>query len=51
MAILIDKSTKVICQGITGSQGTVHTQRAPAYGTTNLGDAAKTITDEVKKAA
>ncbi len=33
MAILVDKSTKVICQGITGSQGTFHTKQALAYGT------------------
>ena len=33
MAILVDKSTKVICQGITGSQGTFHTKQAKAYGT------------------
>jgi len=33
MSILIDKNTKVICQGLTGSQGTFHTEQAIAYGT------------------
>ena len=37
MAILVDKNTKVICQGITGSQGTYHTQAAVAYGTHVVG--------------
>jgi succinyl-CoA synthetase alpha subunit len=37
MAILIDKSTKVICQGITGAQGTFHTKGAKAYGTQCVG--------------
>jgi succinyl-CoA synthetase alpha subunit len=33
LAILVDKNTKVICQGITGSQGSFHTEQALAYGT------------------
>ena len=37
MAILVDKSTRVICQGITGSQGTFHTEQAIAYGTAMVG--------------
>ena len=33
MSILIDKNTKVICQGMTGSTGTFHTEQALGYGT------------------
>ncbi|CAK9884472.1 MAG: Succinate--CoA ligase [ADP-forming] subunit alpha [Candidatus Erwinia impunctatus] len=33
MSILIDQKTRVICQGVTGGQGTFHTEQALAYGT------------------
>lgn len=33
MAIYVDKNTRLICQGITGKQGTFHTQKALEYGT------------------
>ncbi|MGI9325130.1 MAG: succinate--CoA ligase subunit alpha [Pseudomonadales bacterium] len=37
MSILVDKNTKVLCQGFTGSQGTLHSEQAIAYGTQLVG--------------
>ncbi len=37
MSILVDKDTKVICQGFTGKQGSFHSEQAMAYGTRMVG--------------
>ena len=37
MSVLVDSSTRVICQGFTGSQGTLHSEQAIAYGTQLVG--------------
>jgi succinyl-CoA synthetase alpha subunit len=37
MSILVDKNTRVICQGFTGAQGTFHSEQAIAYGTCMVG--------------
>jgi len=37
MSILVDKNTKVICQGFTGSQGTLHSEQSIKYGTRMVG--------------
>ena len=37
MSILINKNTKVICQGFTGKQGTLHSEQCAAYGTKMVG--------------
>src|SRR6478609_1345530 len=37
MSVLVDRNTRVICQGITGAQGTFHSEQAIAYGTKMVG--------------
>ncbi|MGB8603273.1 MAG: succinate--CoA ligase subunit alpha, partial [Rhizomicrobium sp.] len=40
MSILVDRNTRLICQGFTGKQGTFHSEQAIAYGTTLVGGVA-----------
>jgi succinyl-CoA synthetase alpha subunit len=37
MAVLVNENTRVICQGFTGSQGTIHCEQAIGFGTKMVG--------------
>ena len=45
MSILVNKNTKVICQGFTGTHGTFHSEQAVKYGTKLVGGVTKTTSD------
>jgi len=49
MSILVNASTKVLCQGFTGSQGTFHSEQASAYGTKMVGGVTPGKGGRVKK--
>ena len=47
MAVLIDKSTRLIVQGLTGREGTFHAKAAAAYGTTVVGGVTPEVIDRI----
>ena len=51
MSILIDKNTKVICQGFTGKNGTFHSEQAIAYGTRMVGGTSASMASQMASAA